>query len=95
MEIRIPVHSFIDLITNSSTEVYISASRNAVKMAKELIQSILDSNKNGNVDESFDIYTEPNEDGEGLSLVIKSKGENENLTNKIINLFNIEATSNY
>lgn len=37
----IPVHSFIDLITNSSSETYISASSSTVTAFKEIIDGIL------------------------------------------------------
>ena len=36
-----PVHSFVDLITNSSTEIYIEASEKTVKAVKDLVNKIL------------------------------------------------------
>lgn len=37
----IPVHSFVDLITNSSSEIFTSATDSTVKAAKEVINGIL------------------------------------------------------
>jgi hypothetical protein len=37
----IPVHSFVDLITNSSSEIFVSANQNTVKAIKKLVDSIL------------------------------------------------------
>lgn len=36
-----PVHSFVDLITNSSTEIYIEATEKTVKAVKDLINKLL------------------------------------------------------
>lgn len=36
-----PVHSFVDLITNSSTELYIEATEKTVESIKELVNKIL------------------------------------------------------
>lgn len=37
----IPVHSFVDVITNSSSEIYVSAGKSTVKAIKELVNNIL------------------------------------------------------
>ena len=37
----IPIHSIIDVITNSSTEVFANTHGNSMKMAKELVNKIL------------------------------------------------------
>jgi len=39
--IEIPIHSFIDVITNSSTSVYVGCHDNTVKFAKELVDDLL------------------------------------------------------
>ena len=39
--IYIPIHSFSDLITNSSSETYIQASDSSIKQAKEIVNSLL------------------------------------------------------
>lgn len=41
MQITIPIHSFIDVITNSSTEIYICTHNKTIEYAKEIIDSIL------------------------------------------------------
>ena len=41
--IKIPVHSFVDLITNSSSEIYVTATDATVKAVKDVINSILKS----------------------------------------------------
>jgi len=43
MEIKIPVHSIIDVITNSSTEIYVNPASNTSKVIKEFIDGILKS----------------------------------------------------
>lgn len=39
--LRIPIHSFVDLITNSSSEVFVSASQKSVDTVKELVGNLL------------------------------------------------------
>jgi hypothetical protein len=39
--IIIPIHSFVDLITNSSSEIFVSADQNTVKAIKKLVSGIL------------------------------------------------------
>lgn len=40
MTIKIPVHSFIDLITNSSSETFVNASGQTVEAVYELIEAL-------------------------------------------------------
>jgi len=40
-EIAVPIHSFIDVVTNSSTSIFVGCHGNTIKYAKELIDSIL------------------------------------------------------
>jgi len=40
-QIIIPVHSFIDVITNSSTEIFVNVTNNTIQYAKDLINTIL------------------------------------------------------
>lgn len=49
--IKIRVHSFIDIITNSSTEIYVCAGNGTVNSIKKLVDSIL---KAGKSDKRFD-----------------------------------------
>ena len=41
MRLEVPMHSFIDVITNSSTEIFVRTHSNTVKLAEELIDEIL------------------------------------------------------
>jgi hypothetical protein len=41
MHILIPVHSFVDLITNSSSEVFVTADRKTVECFTKLVDGIL------------------------------------------------------
>lgn len=59
MKYYIPVHSFVDLITNSSTEIYVQANEQTVKTLKELIAEILKVGKSPFfVDDLFEISLE-------------------------------------
>ena len=40
--ISIPIHSFVDLITNSSSETYVTATKKTVKTLEELVDSLLE-----------------------------------------------------
>ena len=57
IQIKIPVHSFVDVITNSSTTIYCTATGKSEQFAKDMINEILSANKSylENV-EIFDIY---------------------------------------
>lgn len=39
------IHSFIDIITNSSTEIFVAANNNTVKNIKNLVDSLLSISK--------------------------------------------------
>lgn len=39
--IKIPIHSFINVITNSSTEIYIMATEKTIETIKEIVNSLL------------------------------------------------------
>jgi hypothetical protein len=49
--IRIKIHSFVDLITNSSSEVFVSATYSTVQTAKDIINNLT----NYKCDELFEI----------------------------------------
>ena len=52
---QIPIHSVVDLITNSSTVIYTQASNNAIKTAKEIINLVLKEAGTGqDADDLFD-----------------------------------------
>ncbi len=43
MKIIVPVHSFVDVITNSSSEIFVSATDSTVAAAKEIVNNVLSS----------------------------------------------------
>jgi hypothetical protein len=55
MQIKIPVHSFIDLITNSSSELFVTSDRKTVDSFRKLIDSILLSG--GSTKKCDDLFT--------------------------------------
>ena len=56
MTITIPIHSFVDLITNSSSEIFVAADENTIKAVRKLIDNILKaSGSDKTSDDLFDI----------------------------------------
>ena len=41
MKIVIPVHSFVDVITNSSSEIFVSATDRTIEVAKNIVNEVL------------------------------------------------------
>ena len=71
--IKIPVHSLIDIITNSSTEIYVT-SESSVEPAKLLLQELLNlEHSNKTVDEVFTISVSV--DMENLADVLSDQME--------------------
>ncbi len=63
MEIKIPIHSVIDVITNSSTEIFTFVKDNAVELCHEAINEILKvSGSDKKSEDLFDVYIEPDLD---------------------------------
>ena len=59
--LRIPLHSFVDLITNSSSEIFISATDSTVTAIRKLVDSLLlAGGSKFTVDEMFEITLEDN-----------------------------------
>ena len=59
--LRIPLHSFVDLITNSSSEIFVSATDSTVTAIKKLVDSLLlAGGSKFTVDELFEITLEDN-----------------------------------
>lgn len=50
-KITVIIHSFVDLITNSSSEIFISATDKTLKAVKDIINNLTD----GKCDELFDV----------------------------------------
>lgn len=70
--IFIPIHSFVDLITNSSSETYISADASTVNTVKAMITHIL---KGGGSDKTADDLFEVSLSGDGIDVVAKDTGD--------------------
>lgn len=93
MTIKIPIHSFVDLTTNSSSEVFVEATDSTVKCIEDIVNNILLSQ--GITDKTcgdlFDIeleeLDEDSEDGSwwdenyvNREIFITSKSEDEHVT---------------
>jgi len=103
-QIAIPIHSIIDVITNSSTEIYTNTHSKSIEYAKDLINEILDaagSDKTADDLFEFEIIEDEEHDPNDWNcmsaentLKITSKGDSEkplNLLNKLQNIFSQEA----
>jgi len=106
----IPMHSFVDLITNSSTEIYIEASDKTIESIKALVDNILKlGGSDLKCDDLFtielnpeDVEREANEYGyKDVGLIVKHRDSNSELgkatANTLANLcgmFGIEACYN-
>jgi len=76
MKVIIPIHSVIDVITNSSTEIFTNASSNSPKLMKDVINSILQvAGCDKTADDLFDIElkTVPSD----IGCIIERAEENE------------------
>jgi len=99
-ELKIKVHSIVDLITNSSTEIYVYAGDYTLKSVKELIDSLLEIG--GSIKKADDLFTfELSEENDSTrSLIVKAINEDE-LTIKVAktlsnltDMFDIDAYYN-
>lgn len=104
------MHSFVDLITNSSTEIYIEATEKTVESIKALVNIIL--NLGGSTTTCDDLFTielnpEDLENGENdygyksVGLIVKNRDENSELGKKtaetlahLTRMFGIDACYN-
>lgn len=60
--LRVNVHSFVDVITNSSTVIYVQCTNETTKLAKDLIDTILKAaNVKQTASDLFEFSIEPNE----------------------------------
>lgn len=70
-EIRIPIHSIVDVITNSSTELYTFPNDNAVELTIDLINQIMKVfNIEGDATDYFDICLVRDIDNEDEDSII-------------------------
>lgn len=62
--ILIPIHSFVDLITNSSSEVFVQATEKTVETVKDIINEVLKlQNSSKTADDLFSFTLVMNDDG--------------------------------
>ena len=108
--LKIKLHSFVDLITNSSTEIYIEATERTLASVKELVNDLLiltDPGTKLTADDLFTFELEDEEDQDDYnnyptrSLIIKAKEESQERAVKIAKvlsnltgLFSMEACYN-
>lgn len=74
MKLRIKLHSFVDVITNSSTVIYTTVNENGVQMVRDMIDEIL-SNITGTTVNSEDLYD---------VAIVPSGGALEGLVDKLV-----------
>ena len=82
--VKLNIHSVIDLITNSSTEIFINCS-NSIEPTKELLTELLTlfgSEKN-TLEEVFDIYTEYDKESASDFIQYSAEYEDSGLYNKL------------
>lgn len=72
----IPIHSFVDLITNSSSEIYVYASDGTVKAVKELINNLLTGvGSDKTADDLFTFDVGIDIDNPETRAVVEARGE--------------------
>ncbi len=91
----IPIHSFIDVITNSSSETYIYADKGTIDAIKKIINGILiGAGSTKTCDDLFDVTLE------GTDVRVLAKGDDINLAeagrllSNITGYFEIESEYN-
>ena len=77
MILTIPLHSFVDLITNSSSEIFVQADENTIKSVKKLIDNLIKaSGSDKTADDLFEIdlgYEVVNNETYDTELVTKER----------------------
>lgn len=83
--IFIKIHSFVDLITNSSTEIYIQADEKTVEAVRGLVNSLL--TLGGGAHQADDLFTfglETKEDGVYVKVAPKEENGDSIVAAKIL-----------
>ena len=98
-ELVLAIHSIIDLVTNSSTEIYVTCHTKTVETIKEFVNGILKSvNSDKTADDLFDMSLYMEFSGESeisfsdyeagpVRIKIISKTDDKDLTNLVYNFF--------
>lgn len=100
--LSIPFHSFIDVITNSSTEIFVGCHSNTIAFAKDFINELLKVSKSDKTaDDLFEFEIVGENDNEynfdERRLVIKAKEDSDiviNLSKKMKDIFCIDGVYN-
>jgi len=82
MELRIKLHSFVDVITNSSTVIYTQVNGSGVQMIRDLINEIISNVTTTSItaDDLYDISIVPSEDAvEMVTDMLLADNEDEGL----------------
>ena len=82
-------HSFVDVITNSSTELFISNTEKSIETVKEILRKMLDicNMQNDKVDDIFRVYVVNKSNVDSLAQTLESYERNtlkKSLIGKII-----------
>jgi len=103
-KVILKIHSFVDIITNSSSEIYVEATDNTVKNVKLLVNSLLrQAESKLTCDDLFEITlseTEESDDYPTVDLIVTPKSQDPNvvIASKILSdltgIFNMESTYN-
>lgn len=100
------IHSFVDLITNSSTEIFVEASQSTIKAVKDMVNALLrmaDSTKTADDLFEFSLNEEEGYSDSGyknVSLVVKAKEDSEDariaakVLSNLSGIFSIEGCYN-
>ena len=99
--LTIPVHSFIDVITNSSSEVFVTSDRKTIEAVKNVIDSILlIGGGKETCDDLFEVVLERVDGGYGDYNALRVVAKDPNcrnaatLLNKLNDAFNAETIGN-
>lgn len=95
MRVFIPVHSIVDVITNSSSVIYTEASYNAIELAKKIINSVLalgGSNKTADDLFNFKIVALPNTLYQSILYKVKADKSLEDKIPDLLGLYDADNT---
>jgi len=93
MHINIPIHSVVALITNSSSEIFVSADESTVKAIKKITNDILKAG--GSTQTADDLFTFEL-DGTDVSVTAKlpELASTARTLSNLTNIFNIDGEYN-
>ena len=84
-ELRVSIHSLVDVITNSSTEFYVRCYDKTIPFVKDVITAILgEGGSQKTVDDLFDIKIQPDDDCYLLDNIMDEEDVDEEEAKKIM-----------